>query len=54
MGAEIHLQNQRTAGGEPVADRWSDTPVKPGRNKGKHNPTLIDEIPILAVAMALA
>ena len=55
MGAEIHLQNQRTVGGEPVADllvRHSGlNPVEIG---GSIIPLLIDEIPVLAVAMAMA
>jgi 3-phosphoshikimate 1-carboxyvinyltransferase len=55
MGAEIHLQNQRTAGGEPVADLLvRHSGLNPVEIKGNIIPTLIDEIPILAVAMALA
>ncbi len=56
MGADIELTNQRTAGGEPVADilvrsagGLSGTTVQ-----GEMVPSLIDEIPVLAVAMAMA
>ncbi|MDB5373627.1 MAG: 3-phosphoshikimate 1-carboxyvinyltransferase [Belnapia sp.] len=55
MGAELHVQNARTEGGEPVGDlvvahgplRAVDVP--PGRA-----PSMIDEYPILAVAAAAA
>ena len=56
MGAEVRYENLREVSGEPVADiyvRYS------GRLKGvkvlpEEVPSLIDEIPILAVLMALA
>lgn len=55
MEADIHLENQRTVAGEPVAD----IRVRAGRLKGCQIrgaivPRLIDEIPILAVAAAFA
>jgi 3-phosphoshikimate 1-carboxyvinyltransferase len=55
MGADITLQNQRTEGGEPVADLH----VRAGPLKGadippERAPSMIDEYPILAVAAACA
>ena len=55
MGADIVLQNERVAGGEPVADlrvrqgilRGADIPAE-------RAPTMIDEYPVLAVAAAYA
>jgi 3-phosphoshikimate 1-carboxyvinyltransferase len=55
MGADIVLENQREAGGEPVADlrvragTLTGAEIPPGRA-----PTMIDEYPILAVAAACA
>jgi 3-phosphoshikimate 1-carboxyvinyltransferase len=55
MGADIVLENQREAGGEPVADlrvrsgTLTGADIPPGRA-----PTMIDEYPILAVAAACA
>lgn len=55
MGARIALQDERTAGGEPVAD----IVVEGGSLQGvevpaTRAPTMIDEYPILAVAAACA
>jgi 3-phosphoshikimate 1-carboxyvinyltransferase len=55
MGGNITIENERTAGNEPVGDLL----VKHSELKGVHLggdiiPTLIDEIPILAVAMTAA
>lgn len=56
MGADIEYENERELSGEPVADirvrsgrRLKGTVVKP-----EEVPTLIDEIPMLAVVMALS
>ena len=55
MGAEITLENQRTGGGEPVADiRVKAAPLVGTEIRGNMIPLLIDEIPVLAVAMAVA
>jgi len=56
MGADIELQNQREAAGEPVADilvRYSSE-LRGCTIAGDLIPRLIDEIPILAVAAAFA
>ena len=55
MGADVTLENQREAGGEPVAD----LKVRAGRLTGadvppERAPSMIDEYPILAVAAACA
>ena len=55
MGADITLQGERTAGGEPVADLR----VRAGLLAGavippERAPTMIDEYPVLAVAAAFA
>jgi 3-phosphoshikimate 1-carboxyvinyltransferase len=55
MGADISLENQRIAGGEPVADLR----VRAGSLRGAdippdRAPTMIDEYPVLAVAAACA
>ncbi len=55
MGANIKLENQRTIGGEIIADiivRASQ--LKGTKVEGEIIPRLIDELPVLAVAMALA
>jgi 3-phosphoshikimate 1-carboxyvinyltransferase len=55
MGANIKLENQRTIGGESIADiivRASQ--LKSIKVEGEIIPRLIDEIPVLAVAMAAA
>jgi 3-phosphoshikimate 1-carboxyvinyltransferase len=55
MGADITLQGERTAGGEPVADlrvragMLAGAEIPPDRA-----PTMIDEYPVLAVAAAFA
>jgi len=56
MGANIELMNQRVAGGEPVADILvrSAEKLSGATVGGELVPSLIDEIPILAVAMAMA
>lgn len=55
MGAEIRLENQRLEAGEPVADLLvRHRPLKGTEIKGEIIPRLIDEIPVLAVAAALA
>lgn len=55
MGADITLLNQRKEGGEPVADILVRTSRLHGITiKGDIIPTLIDEIPIIAVMAAMA
>lgn len=55
MGADIHLENQRTVAGEPVADlRVRHGQINGCKIAGNLIPRLIDEIPILAVAAAFA
>ncbi|MBR8831508.1 MAG: 3-phosphoshikimate 1-carboxyvinyltransferase 1 [Chroococcopsis gigantea SAG 12.99] len=55
MGANITLENQRIATGEPVADiRVKHSPLKATTIAGEIIPRLIDEIPILAVAAVFA
>lgn len=55
MGADIYLENQRETSGEPVAD----IVIKSAKLKGKTIqgdiiPSLIDEIPVIAVAACFA
>lgn len=55
MGAEIHVQDLRVVGGEPLANivvRHSY--LRPVELGGAIIPSLIDEIPVLAMAMAMA
>lgn len=55
MGADISYLNQTSAGGEPTADllvRYS--PLKGTEVSGSVIPTLIDEIPMIAVMAAFA
>lgn len=55
MGADITLKNQQTVAGEPIADiivRSSE--LKAVEIGGEMIPRLIDELPVLAVAMAAA
>ncbi|MGE5415176.1 MAG: 3-phosphoshikimate 1-carboxyvinyltransferase [Acidobacteriota bacterium] len=55
MGADIRIENLQEIGGEPVADiivRHST--LQPTEISGSIIPRLIDEIPVLAVAMAAA
>lgn len=55
MGAEIVLSNERREGGESAADlELASTPLTATALGGATIPRLIDEIPILAVAMAAA
>lgn len=55
MGAELVINNERNVAGEEVADLFIEsTPLKPTTIQGEIIPRLIDEIPILAVAAALA
>src|SRR4029453_11740082 len=55
MGADITLQNQRTEGGEPVADlRVRAGPLKGADIPPERAPTMIDEYPILAEAASCA
>ncbi|MDO8670403.1 MAG: 3-phosphoshikimate 1-carboxyvinyltransferase [Dehalococcoidia bacterium] len=55
MGAKIRAQGQRFQGGEPVADfAVSSSELEGIEVKGDLIPRLIDEIPILAVAAAMA
>ncbi len=56
MGADIRYENLRELSGEPVADvcvRYSGR-LKGGEVLPEEVPSMIDEIPILAVVMALA
>lgn len=55
MGADIQLENQRTVAGEPVADlRVRASRLNACTIAGDIIPSLIDEVPILAVAAAFA
>lgn len=55
MGARIKLENQRVIGGEAIADLIvCAAPLKPVEIEGDIIPRLIDELPVLAVAMAAA
>ena len=55
MGAHITLQNERTSGGERVADLTVETAPLRGVSFGAEiMPRLIDEIPIIAVAALFA
>jgi len=55
MGAEIEAQNQHMAGGEPIADLYiRHQALKATEISGALIPRLIDEIPALSVAAALA
>lgn len=55
MGANITLENERDAAGEPVADlRVRYGPLQGCEIGGAIIPRLVDEIPILAVAAAVA
>ena len=55
MGADIALENQRAAGGEPVADLHVRAgPLQGADIPAERAPTMIDEYPILAVAAACA
>ena len=55
MGAHITLQNERTEGGEPVADLLVESADLVGAEiSGDIIPRIIDEIPVLAVAACFA
>ena len=55
MGANIKLENQRTIGGEIMADIIvTAAQLKGVKIAGEVIPRLIDELPVLAVAMAVA
>lgn len=55
MGANIELLNQRTVAGEPVADlRVRSSALKGVDIDGDVVPLMIDEIPVIAVAAAMA
>lgn len=55
MGGKVKIENQRIAGGEPIADLVvSASNLKGTVLEGEIIPRLIDEIPVLAVAMAVA
>jgi 3-phosphoshikimate 1-carboxyvinyltransferase len=55
MGADITLENARETAGEPVADlRVRSSALKACTIEGSIIPRLIDEIPVLAVAAAVA
>ncbi|MCI5699515.1 MAG: 3-phosphoshikimate 1-carboxyvinyltransferase [Lachnospiraceae bacterium] len=55
MGADIRMENVRTAGGEPVADLIVSSGSLHGTViEGDIIPTLIDEIPVIAVLAAYA
>ena len=55
MGGSITLLNERTAGGEPVADLLVKSSALHGTTiEGDIIPTLIDEIPVIAVMAAYA
>jgi 3-phosphoshikimate 1-carboxyvinyltransferase len=55
MGANLTLEQPRQEGGEPVADvRVRGASLKGSTIHGEQIPRLIDEIPILAVAAAVA
>lgn len=55
MGADIRIENQRKAAGEPVADlRVQSGPLTGIEVPAERAPAMIDEYPILAVAAAAA
>ena len=55
MGGRITLENERLAGGEPVADLVAESSELRGVDVGGALiPRLIDEVPVLAVAAAVA
>ncbi len=55
MGADITLLNERILGGEPAADLLvKNAPLKGCTIEGELIPTLIDELPVLAVMAAFA
>jgi len=55
MGARLEVENERSEGGEPVADiRIESGPLVATCIEGEIIPRLIDEIPVIAVAACLA
>jgi 3-phosphoshikimate 1-carboxyvinyltransferase len=55
MGAKISLEDQRSVGGEPIADLLvKASSLKAGRIGPEIMPRLIDEIPVIAVAATQA
>ncbi len=55
MGARLHVTNPREVGGEPVADLTAESSDLRGiAIGGDLIPRLLDEVPVLAVAMAVA
>jgi 3-phosphoshikimate 1-carboxyvinyltransferase len=55
MGARITVENEREVGGEPVADLTAESSELRGvAIGGDLIPRLLDEVPVLAVAMAVA
>ena len=55
MGGRLTVENERMAGGEPVADIVAESSELRGVNvDGALIPRLIDEVPVLAVAAAVA
>ncbi len=55
MGADLTLENERTQGGEPQADiRVKTSTLKGTVIEGSLIPTLIDELPVIAVMAACA
>ena len=55
MGARLEVKNERSEGGEPVADIHIESgPLAATRIEGEIIPRLIDEIPAIAVAACLA
>ncbi|MEN9206779.1 MAG: 3-phosphoshikimate 1-carboxyvinyltransferase [Gloeomargarita sp. GMQP_bins_120] len=55
MGARVEVTNWRESAGEPLADIWvQHSPLRGVTIEGALIPRLIDEIPILTVAAALA
>lgn len=55
MGAQITLENERVEGGEPVADiRARSSRLRGISVRGAMIPRIIDELPVLAVAAAVA
>ena len=55
MGATIRVENERATGGEPVADLTAESSRLRGVGVGGAMiPRLIDEVPVLAVAAAVA
>ncbi len=55
MGADLHYENEREVAGEPVADIVvRSSRLKGARIAGDIIPLLIDEVPVLAAAAAMA